>query len=104
MRKAETTKGVPILTFTHQWFVTLKVFTTAITDRLHTADRLETVDLSKTKATIILKYQLMQYGMQGQYPDGFFESSWEGEVYEHNYQLVKAWVSKNYPHLIEQSK
>lgn len=56
--------------------------------------------LKKSTAKKILKNQLLHYGYQGAYPDGFFEAA--DDVFderEYWWNKCNCWVLKNYPKL-----
>ena len=82
--------------------VTSRVFATALSDYFYNK-KLEFNDkLSKKEAEKILRRSLFFYGIQGQHPDGYFETSFEeSEIYEKIFSKAVLWLEINHKYLFE---
>lgn len=77
--------------------ITLRVFVVALTDYFYNNGEDFPEKLSKKEAEKILRKSLFRYGGQGQFEDGYFESSFEeSERYTNIMNPTKEWIVSNY--------
>lgn len=78
-------------------FVKDSDFANALANKYFSANESFNEKLKKKEAEKILKRSLFFYGLQGQFEDGYFESSFEeGERYNEIYSKAINWVKNNY--------
>ena len=82
--------------------ISLRVFAVALTDTFYNNGEEFPERLTKKEAEKILRRSLFFYGIQGQHPDGYFETSFEeSEIYEKIFSKAVLWLEINHKYLFE---
>lgn len=100
MRKSELVDSTPVFAIQIKMLVSQGRFSLALLDHVYRHGNEEILtNLKKRKALEILKQELFNYGMQGEYHDGMFEASFEiGQERNRLSEICNNWVQSNYPY------
>lgn len=103
MREGKLKVGDHMYIVRTEHYVTLRVYCTALTDYYYGLRESFNNKLSKKEAETILRKRLFFYGIQGEYPDGYFHASFEeSERYNEIYSKAIEWVKSSYKWLNRQ--
>lgn len=102
MTKGEFTSGEKMYVVRIDHFVTVRVFTKALTEHFYNKNEDFPSKLIRKEAEKILKHRLFFHGIKGEYEVGHFEASFEeGEkfkkIWNHAYEFVSSrytWLNK----------
>lgn len=97
MTECKLTNGTHILSVRTEHNVTHRTFATALADKFYIENEDFPEKLTKKEAEKILRRSLFFYGTQGQFEDGYFETSFEeGQKYNDVYEKAYDFVANKY--------
>ena len=105
MKEGHLKNNTPMFIVRIEHFVKLNDFAIALTDYFYQEGEPFNEKLTKKEAEKILKRQLFFHGLRGEYPDGFFDSSYEeGCVRNKVFDDAIDWLCKKYEFLNSKKK